>query len=151
MEPVDIIIGDTIPKCNYPKPATVSRNVPINYTKAAYDLIQKNLKEGVIAPVDIPTDFCACATFVPKADGVSLRLVTDFRGLNKIIKRPVWPFSPTESIIARMDPQKQWIASIDMLSGYHQIPLSKESSFLTCFITPWGKFQYLRGPNGGLV
>ena len=104
---MDIIIDDTIPKCNYPKPATVSRNVPINYTKAAYDLIQKNLKEGVIAPVDIPTDFCAHATFVPKADGVSLRLVTDFRGLNKIIKRPVWPFSPTESFIARMDPQKQ--------------------------------------------
>ena len=78
--------------------------MPINYIKAAYDLIQKNLKEGVIAPVNEPTDFCARATFMPKADGVSLRLVTDFRGLNKIIKRPVWPFSPTESIIARMDP-----------------------------------------------
>ena len=35
MEPVDIVIDDTIPKCNYPKPAAVSRNVPINYTKAA--------------------------------------------------------------------------------------------------------------------
>ena len=117
MKPVDIILDETVLKCNYPKPATVSQNVPINYTKAAYDLIQKNLKEGVIAPVDIPTDFCACATFVPKADGVSWRLVTDFRGLTKIIKRPVWPFSPTENIIARMDPRKQWIASIDMLSG----------------------------------
>ena len=35
MKPVDIILDDTIPPCNYPKPATVSRNVPINYTKAA--------------------------------------------------------------------------------------------------------------------
>merc|ERR1711954_44529 len=72
MKPVDIVLDDTIPQCNYPKPATVSRNVLINYTLAAYDLIQKNLSEGVIAPVDIPRDFCACATFVPKADGVSL-------------------------------------------------------------------------------
>ena len=54
----------------------------------------------------------------------------------------------TESIIAKTDPSKQWIASIEMLSGYHQIPLSDESSFLTCFITPWGKFRYLRGPMG---
>ena len=86
MKPVDIVIDDTIQKCNYPKPALVSQNVPINYFKAAYDLIQKNLAEGIIEPVNQPTDFCARATFVPKADGVSLRLVTDFRGLNNIIK-----------------------------------------------------------------
>ena len=122
--------------------------MPINYIKAAYDLIQKNIAEGVITPVNEPTDFCTRATFVPLADGVSLRLVTDFRGLNKIIKQPVLPFSPTESIIARVDPRKQWITSIDMLSGYHQIPLSDESSYLTCFITPWGKFHYLPGPMG---
>ena len=124
MKPVDIDIDNTVLKCNYPKPALVSRNVPINYLKKAYDLIQKNIAEGIITPVDRPTEFCARATFVPKADGVSLRLVTDFRGLNKIIKRPVWPFSSTKNIIARVDPRKQWIASIDMLSGYHQIPLS---------------------------
>merc|ERR1711954_376046 len=99
-------------------------------------------------PVNEPTKFCARTTFVPKADGVSLRMVTDFRGSNKIIQRPVWPFSSTESIIAKVKPEKKWIASIDMLSGYHQIPLSEESSFLTCFITPWGKFQYLREPMG---
>ena len=66
--------------------------------------------------------------------------MTDFRGHNKIIKRPVWPFSPRESIIARM--------SIHMRSGYHQIPLSTDASFLKCFITPWRKFRYLPGPMG---
>ena len=141
MKLVDIILDDTVPNCNYPKPI-VSRNIPINYTKATYDLIQKNMSEGVIAPVDIATDFFARATFMPKADGVSLRLVTDFRGVNKIIKSPVWPFSPSESIINRMDPQKQWIASIDNLLGYHQIPLSEEAYLLTCFIKPWGKLRY---------
>ena len=85
---------------------------------------------------------------MPKADGVSLCMVTDFRGLNKIIQRPVWPFNSTENIIAKVNPKKQWIASIDMLSGYYQIPLSEESSYLTCFITPWGKFRYLCRPMG---
>ena len=71
MDPVDIIEDKSIPKTKYPKAATVSKNVPINYTKAAYK--QKNTKE-VIAQVDVPTDFCACAMFVPNADGVSLHL-----------------------------------------------------------------------------
>ena len=41
MEPVYFIIDESIPESEYPKPETVSRNVPINYTKAAYDNIQK--------------------------------------------------------------------------------------------------------------
>ena len=94
MKPVEIVIDKSIPECNYPKPALVSRNVPLNYLRSAYDLIQKHIAEGVITPVDRPTKFCARATFLPKADGVSLRMVTDFRGLNKIIQRPVWPFNP---------------------------------------------------------
>ena len=128
MRPVEIVIDKLIPECNYPKLALVSRNVPLNYLRSAYDLIQKHIAEGVITPVDRPTKFCARVTFVPKADGVSLCMVTDFWGLNKIIKRPVWPFNSTENIIAKLNPKKQWIASIDMLSGFHQIPLPEESS-----------------------
>ena len=81
---------------------------------------------------------------------MSLCLVTYFRGLNRIFKRPVWPFSSSEAIIKSVDPQKQWIASRDMLLGYHQIPLSNKASYLTCFIMPWGKFWYLFGPMGML-
>ena len=55
-------------------------------------MIQKNIKEGVIAPVDVPTDV------------VSLCLVTDFRGLDRIIKRWVWSFSSSKTIIKSVDP-----------------------------------------------
>ena len=110
MKPVEIVVDKRIPECNYPKPALVLRNVPLNYLKSAYDLIQKHIAEGIITPVDRPTKFCARAMFMPKADGVSLRMVTDFRGLNKIIQRPVWPFNSTENIIAKVNPKKQWIA-----------------------------------------
>ena len=53
MKPVEIVVDKTIPECNYPKPALVSRNVPLNYLKSAYDLIQKHIAEGIITPVDI--------------------------------------------------------------------------------------------------
>ena len=112
MEPVDIVIDQSVPESKYPKTVTVSRKVTINYRKATYELIQKDFREGVIAPVDVPTKFCARATFAPKLDRVSLRQVTDFRGLNRIIQRPVCPFNSTESIIKAVEPKKQRKASM---------------------------------------
>ena len=34
----------------------------------------------------------------------------------------------------------------DALKGYHQCPLDEESQKLTTFITPFGRFKYLRAP-----
>ena len=37
---------------------------------------------------------------------------------------------------------------MDMLSGYFQKELDDATSFMTTFITPWGKFRYRRAPMG---
>ena len=37
---------------------------------------------------------------------------------------------------------------IDALKGYHQCPLDQQSQPLTTFITPFGRFKYLRAPYG---
>ena len=34
------------------------------------------------------------------------------------------------------------------MKGYHQCPLDEESQQLTTFITPFGRFKYLRAPYG---
>ena len=34
------------------------------------------------------------------------------------------------------------------LDGYHSVELDEESSKLTTFITPWGRYRYLRFPQG---
>ena len=34
------------------------------------------------------------------------------------------------------------------MKGYHQCPLDEESQTLTTFITPFGRFKYLRAPYG---
>ena len=36
------------------------------------------------------------------------------------------------------------MAALDMLQGYFQVPLDENTSWLTVFITPWGKYIYLR-------
>ena len=40
-----------------------------------------------------------------------------------------------------------WMA--DLVKGYWQIQLAKESQHLYCFNTPWGPMKYLRAPMGG--
>ena len=37
---------------------------------------------------------------------------------------------------------------MDAVKGYHQCPLDEKSQLLTTFITPFGRFKYLRAPYG---
>ena len=37
---------------------------------------------------------------------------------------------------------------MDAIKGYWQVPLAEKSQELTTFITPWGRYKYLRAPMG---
>ena len=37
---------------------------------------------------------------------------------------------------------------LDAVDGYHSVELDAESQHLTTFITEWGRYQYLRMPQG---
>ena len=37
---------------------------------------------------------------------------------------------------------------LDAVDGYHSIELDEESRFLTMFLTEWGRYMYLRVPQG---
>ena len=45
-------------------------------------------------------------------------------------------------------PANSYKTVTDAWEGYHSVPLDEESSKLTRFITPWGSYRYLRGPQG---
>ena len=36
----------------------------------------------------------------------------------------------------------------DAWNGYHRVPLREADQHLTTFITPWGRYRYLRNPQG---
>ena len=77
-----------------------------------------------------------------KCGGV--RITVDFRFLNYNIIRPrfesLTPFQAVRTIPKGM----RFFTVIDALKGYHQVPLDDESSALTTFSTPFGRFQYVR-------
>ena len=69
----------------------VPRKIEINRQSAAKEAIGKLVRQGILerVPNDVVTDWISPCSFVSK-DGKKLRLVVDFRGLNKYVK----PSSP---------------------------------------------------------
>ena len=67
--------------------------------------------------------------------------------LNKSIKRPDFKLPTTEEMIAKVGSGKRF-TKLDASCAYWQIPLDYDSSLLTTFSTPYGRFRYTRMPYG---
>jgi hypothetical protein len=69
--------------------------------------------------------------------------------LNKVIGGMGYPLPNIQSMIERVGAMKpKFFAKLDMSAGYHQAPLSVECQKATAFITPLGKYEWLRVPMG---
>ena len=83
---------------------------------------------------------------LPKRDGKPRRTV-DYQKLNssclKEIHHKPTPFNLVSSI-----PKHTYKTVADTHNGFHQSELDKASSKLTTFVTPWGRYRYLRTPMG---
>ena len=72
-----------------------------------------------------------------------MRIVADFKRLNRHIQRPVWPTESSNQLLRHMDHQACFFATMDLTTGYHQIPIDKESQdLLVISTTPMGRFKY---------
>ena len=72
------------------------------------------------------------------------------RDSNKFVKRPVHPFPSTKEILQAIPSKKEAsiFAKLDAVHGYFQLALDQQSSYITTFLLPQGKFRYLRAPMG---
>ncbi|MPC72589.1 Retrovirus-related Pol polyprotein [Portunus trituberculatus] len=115
---------------------------------AFWDAIQHELAQGIIAPAgDDPSPWCHPRFAVQKPNG-GVRITTDLSHLNRQVSRPAHSSPTPFPAIRSVDPQAQYFTTIDALQGYWQLELAEEDQALTIFITPYGRFKYLRGPMG---
>ena len=99
-------------------------------------MIGQLLKNGVIEKSYAP--WSSNAVIVRK-DG-KLRMVIDYRALNKVTVKDSYPM-PRIQDITNMLKGTKWFTSVDCVRAFHQIPMADErSKDLTTF----------RGPGGGL-
>ena len=64
----------------------IARPLPIHMKKEADLTLNKYIKEGIIEPVNYPTTWLSPAFWVAKGDKKSVRLVTDYKEINKYIE-----------------------------------------------------------------
>ena len=76
-----------------------------------------------------------------------MRLCIDPKDLNKEIKREHFQIPTKEEILGKLA-NTTCFSKMDAAAGFHQIRLDRESSKLTTFNTPFGRYRYFRLPMG---
>ena len=138
------ITDDAHPFC-----VTTSRTVPLAYREKLQKEIDLLLGQGIIAPVTEPTEWCAPIVVTPKKNSDGIHMCVDLSKLNKFVRRERYPsITPAEAVADIAQSKARYFTVLDALKGYHQCPLDEESQKLTTFITPFGRFKYLRAPYG---
>ena len=102
------------------------------------------LKAGIATPSKSP--WASPIVLVKKKDG-STRFCTDYRKLNSITKKDVYPIPRLDDALDRLGGCK-YFTSLDMASGYWQIPVAEKDRAKTAFITPDGLYEYNVMPFG---
>ena len=122
------------------------RRVPVALQEPLRKELENLTKQGIIAKVERPTDWVNSCVCVTKPNG-SIRLCLDPKDLNKAIKRPHHVTPTLDDVLPKLNGAK-FFSILDARSGYWNIKLNEESSYLTTFNTPHGRYRFLRLPFG---
>ena len=121
------------------------RRVPLPLKQELKKKLGELEKQGIIAKVNGSTPWINSLVAVKKPG--KLRICIDPKDLNKAILRPKYPMPVIEDILPNLTKAKVF-SVLDAKDGFHQVKLSEESSYLTTFWTPFGRYRYLRMPFG---
>ena len=122
------------------------RKCPIHLRDDLKKELDKMESMGVIKPTQEPTDWVSSLVIAKKPDG-KLRICLDPRDLNKAIKRPHHRNITTEELTHQLAGATVF-SKLDARSGYWAIQLDEQSSKLTTFNSPFGRYSFCRLPFG---
>ena len=119
------------------------RRVAIPLLKSVQQELDRMERNGVIAKVEQPTEWCCGMVVVPKSNSNKVRICVDLTRL----MRERHPLPAVDQTLAQLAGGKVF-SKLDANSGFWQIPLSPASALLTTFITPFGRYHFRRLPFG---
>ncbi len=120
-----------------------SYRLPHSQRAVVDGLVKDMLKEGVIQESTSP--WSSPLFLVPKRDG-SWRPVVAFRGVNEVTVSDHYPLSLLSDLLQSLGRNNTVFTSLDLLSGYWQIPLDKRSREISAFSIISGHFEFVRMP-----
>ena len=124
--------------------ALKARRTPIAVEDEVEKQIGEMLKNGIIKRSESPWSFPIVV--VRKKNG-DLRICVDYRKLNQVTRRPIFPIPDSQEIFDCIGGAK-YFTTLDLSQGYHQIPMNESDKCKTAFATRTGHYQYEVMPFG---
>jgi len=106
--------------------------------------IQYLLDNGILEHSN--SEWASPCVLVSKGIG-QWRLCADLRRVNQCVRDDGFPLPRIDDCIDKVG-AAQFISKLDLLKGYHQIPLSDRAKRVLAICTPTGLYQYKRLPFG---
>jgi hypothetical protein len=130
----------------HPEPVTQSYRPRNPFMEGIIDEeVDKMLAEGVIEPSDSP--WSSPIILAKKKDGKH-RFCIDFRKVNEVTRKDAYPL-PFINVILDKLRRARYISTIDLKSGYWQVPVTEASKPITAFTVPSrGLYQFRVMPFG---
>ncbi|XP_065182546.1 uncharacterized protein K02A2.6-like [Sycon ciliatum] len=130
-----------------PSCVRTARTIPFAYRDQIKSQLDSMVDDRIIEPVTEPSAWCHPIVLVEKKGTTEMRLTVDLRKLNDQVRRPTHPARTPHDAVAAIG-KARYFTKLDARHGYWQVPLSDDAKPLTTFITPWGRYQFLRNPQG---
>ena len=123
-----------------------SRRIPIAIKPKVKQELKNMVQQGIIEPVNEPTNWVSSLALVIKRNG-KLRICIDPRPLNKALKREHFQLPILDDILPDLAGAKVF-TTLDLKNGFWHLKLDEESSTLTTFSTPFGRYRWKVLPFG---
>ena len=122
------------------------RRQPLELQEPIKKELDRMVARGAITKVNEPTDWVSSMHVTTRANG-KLRICLDASELNKVIKREHYAAAVVQDKTHLLNGSDTF-TKLDLKDGYWHVRLDEESSYLTTFNTPFGRYRYLVMPNG---
>ena len=134
----EIPTGDATPVKQPP------RRVPLALAHEEKEAIDNLKKQGVIRESSSP--WASPIVLVRKKNG-KIRPCVDYRRVNFLTRKDAYPIPRTQDCLDAMAGSVMF-STLDMTSGYHQIPIKEEDIPKTAFVTKQGLYEFTTMPFG---
>ncbi|KAL0152835.1 hypothetical protein M9458_051856, partial [Cirrhinus mrigala] len=120
------------------------RRIPPSQYAKLRTVLNEMEEKGIIRKSH--SDYASPLVLVWKKNG-DLRICTDFRWLNARTVRDAYPLPHQSDVLAALG-GNAFFSTMDLTSGYYNVPLEEEHKKYTAFSSPFGLHEYNRLPQG---
>ena len=120
------------------------RRHPFQHLEVIDQQVEDMAKHGIIEPAASP--WSSNVVLVRKKDG-SLRFCIDYRKLNAITTKDSYPLPLIDNCLNALT-GSSWFSTLDLRSGYYNIPIAEADRDKSAFVTRSGCFRFTVMPFG---